>query len=236
MIASQTAVACRGVRSPLLAARPFSHKRQNVVVRFKDNDRPNSAKSDVEQLERELQLTADSNDPRAPKLSPEQFDELRFREDGSKRYYPSSNISPDTAEMRADMGQAADYWQWQAFDGPAPETINGRAAMVAVALGLFLEWSTGLGLLEQVQDHPITVFAVFVIIALASYAPMARGYTRKEPYANKNLGFSWSPQAENWNGRLAMLGFTGMLFTEWITGMNTLQAWGLQSILHHMNM
>jgi hypothetical protein len=28
-----------------------------------------------------------------------------------------------------------------------------------------------------------------------------RGYTRKEPYANKFLGISWSPMAENWNGR-----------------------------------
>jgi hypothetical protein len=27
-----------------------------------------------------------------------------------------------------------------------------------------------------------------------------------------------------------MLGFAGMVLTEWITGVNTLQAWGLQSI------
>lgn len=46
--------------------------------------------------------------------------------------------------------------------------------VAAVVLGLFLEWTTGLGLLDQVKDHPITVFASFVIIALASYAPLAR--------------------------------------------------------------
>eukprot|EP00882_Tetradesmus_deserticola_P029322 GHRQ01032835.1.p2 GENE.GHRQ01032835.1~~GHRQ01032835.1.p2 ORF type:complete len:101 (-),score=46.14 GHRQ01032835.1:507-809(-) len=57
-----------------------------------------------------------------------------------------------------------------------------------------------------------------------------RGYTRKEPFANHNFGFNWTPKAENWNGRIAMMGFTGMLFTEWISGVNTLQAWGLQSI------
>ena len=35
----------------------------------------------------------------------------------------------------------------------------------------------------------------------ACVGPPCRGYTRKEPYANKFLGISWSPQAENWNGR-----------------------------------
>jgi hypothetical protein len=30
--------------------------------------------------------------------------------------------------------------------------------------------------------------------------------------------------------RLAMLGFTGMILTEAISGVNTLQAWGLQSL------
>jgi hypothetical protein len=41
-------------------------------------------------------------------------------------------------------------------------------------LGLVLEATTGQGLLEQTKDHPITVFAVFVIISLASYVPIVR--------------------------------------------------------------
>lgn len=44
----------------------------------------------------------------------------------------------------------------------------------AVVLGLFLEARTGQGLLEQTKDHPLSVFAVFVVIALASYIPLAR--------------------------------------------------------------
>lgn len=56
--------------------------------------------------------------------------QLRYKEPGQKIYWPNSKISPDTAEMRADMGNAADFWQMQVFDGPGPETINSRLAMV----------------------------------------------------------------------------------------------------------
>jgi hypothetical protein len=59
---------------------------------------------------------------------------------------------------------------------------------------------------------------------------LCRGYTHKQPYANHLLGFNWTPHAENWNGRVAMLGFAGMVLMEWITGVNTLQAWGLQGV------
>jgi hypothetical protein len=37
------------------------------------------------------------------------------------------NFTPRTAEMRADLGSAAtDLSQYQTFDGPIPETVNGR--------------------------------------------------------------------------------------------------------------
>jgi hypothetical protein len=39
--------------------------------------------------------------------------QLRFKEPGMKQYWPSSTISPDSAEARADMGKAADFWQMQ---------------------------------------------------------------------------------------------------------------------------
>ena len=44
-------------------------------------------------------------------------------------YREAGNISPRMAEMRADLGTAAtDLSQYQAFDGPIPETVNGRYA------------------------------------------------------------------------------------------------------------
>jgi len=42
--------------------------------------------------------------------------------------YPHANavnVSPEIAERRADLGSSASLGQIQAFDGPAPETING---------------------------------------------------------------------------------------------------------------
>lgn len=47
------------------------------------------------------------------------------------------NISPRMAEMRADLGSTAtDLSQFQAFDGPIPETVNGRLAMLGVVAGV----------------------------------------------------------------------------------------------------
>ena len=43
---------------------------------------------------------------------------------------------------------------------------------------------------------------------------MCRGFTRKEPFAN---GF-WSTKAENWNGRVAMVGFALLIVVEALTG------------------
>jgi hypothetical protein len=79
------------------------------------------------------------------------------------------------AEMRADLGNAAtDLSQLQAFDGPGPETINGRLAMLGVVIALIGEATTGMGLLEQTGDHPLLVLLSFLVITFASYAPIVQ--------------------------------------------------------------
>jgi len=134
----------------------------------------------------------------------------------------AGNISPQNAEKRADMGSNfSDPAAVQAFDGPAPETINGRLAMLGVATALFFEFTTGLGIREQVANNPLPTLVTFVLISLASYVPIMRGYTRKEEFATG----IWTPKAENWNGRLAMLGFTAIIFTEALAGKSTLAFW-----------
>lgn len=235
---SQTALPARVARGPSssrLSAATFPHTRstqkRTVIVRFKESDHEN-VDALKQELEQQLQQDAQAQDlkqqplqplfaPSEPKLSPQQYKEVITKEPG--------NISPRLAEMRADMGTAVnDISIMQTFDGPAPETINGRLAMLGVVAGLAGEWSTGMGLAQQTADHPVVVFASYVILAVATYTPLIKGYTRKEPFANTILDLNWSPKAENWNGRLAMLGFTGMILVEALSGLNTLQAWGLQ--------
>lgn len=62
----------------------------------------------------------------------------------------------------------------QAFDGPAPETINGRLAMLGVATCLGAEFATNVGIQEQIQKAPLSILGTFVLISLASYVPILR--------------------------------------------------------------
>jgi hypothetical protein len=218
--ATATGITCRGLRTalpsrPAAAAAP---SKRSIAVRYREEDRqPFDLENIEEQLEQVRSRPAGS--PTQTKLSQQQLEEVYRKEPG--------NVSPRMAEIRADLGTAAtDINQLQTFDGPAPETINGRLAMLGVATGLLFEITTGQGLLQQTADHPIFVFASFVLISIATYIPLIKGYTRKEAFATS----LWSPKAENWNGRLAMMGFTGMILTEAISGVNTLQAWGLQAV------
>jgi hypothetical protein len=66
--------------------------------------------------------------------------------------------------------------------------------MLAVPLCLWCEAQYGQDIVAQTKDHPYAILAVFVIISLASYVPIVRGYTRKEPFANSFAGLNWTPQ------------------------------------------
>lgn len=45
---------------------------------------------------------------------------------------------------------------------------------------------------------------------------------------NRNqLKFGFTPAAENWNGRLAMIGFVAALIIEIVSGQGVLHFWGL---------
>lgn len=69
---------------------------------------------------------------------------------------------------------ATDLHTMQAFDGPVPETLNGRLCMLSIPLALFEEWQTGNGMWEQVFAHPERIIAITLLIALATYAPIFR--------------------------------------------------------------
>jgi len=135
----------------------------------------------------------------------------------------AGNISNENAERRANAGPDQSFTSIQAFDGVAPETINGRLAMIGVTSALAAEFTTGIGIKEQVATAPLSIAATFLLFSFASYIPIVRGFTRKEPFAN---GF-WSTKAENWNGRVAMVGFALLIVVEALTGKITPEIYGL---------
>ncbi|HEY9711752.1 MAG TPA: chlorophyll a/b-binding protein [Oculatellaceae cyanobacterium] len=53
-------------------------------------------------------------------------------------------------------------------------------------------------------------------------AKVMQGENRNDP-----TKFGFTPQAENWNGRLAMIGFIAALITEYVSGQGVLHFWGL---------
>jgi len=83
----------------------------------------------------------------------------------------------------------------------ASQTVGhlGTQAMIGVTSCLAAEFARGIGLKEQVGEAPASILAVFVLISLASYVPIFRGYTRKEDFSNG----PFTPKSENWNGRCA---------------------------------
>ncbi len=56
--------------------------------------------------------------------------------------------------------------------------------MLGVVTGLAAEFGSGMGIKQQIAAEPLGVIATFVIFAYATYIPIMRGYTRKEPFEN----------------------------------------------------
>jgi hypothetical protein len=62
----------------------------------------------------------------------------------------------------------------QAFDGPIPETLNGRLCMLAVPIALWDEFTTGQSILESASANPARVAGIFIAITIATCVPVIR--------------------------------------------------------------
>jgi hypothetical protein len=84
------------------------------------------------------------------------------------------------------------------FDGPAPEVINGRSAMLGFTAAVCGELYYQESVLNLLQDTPRSVILVFTLIMVGSLFPMGLGIHPQE----KAHGI-FTAENELWGGRLA---------------------------------
>jgi hypothetical protein len=98
-------------------------------------------------------------------------------------------------------------FQALSFSGPGPELVNARLAMVGLLAAVGAEAETGRGALQLLAAPPGAALALAALVAYASLAPILKG-VRHEAFG------PFSPRAEYWNGRAAMVGWLALLGLE----------------------
>lgn len=97
-----------------------------------------------------------------------------------------------------------------AFSGPAPELINGRAAMLAFVAAAAAELSTGSSVASQFESATVPVVLAVALVTVASLIPL---FSAKEGNEPKAAG-PFTSDAETTNGRAAMIGITAVIVLE----------------------
>jgi len=126
-----------------------------------------------------------------------------------------------TASKGSPIDESGKAGEAMSPGGLVPEVTNGRAAMLGMLLAFIKELTTGQPVAEQLKAQPVPIAATFVIIIIASVIPVIRG----ADLDRKGAG-PFTPRAEIWNGRLAMMAFATLLIVEgWKAGPG-LVPWG----------
>lgn len=95
-----------------------------------------------------------------------------------------------------------------------PELINGRAAMLGMLAAFGAEVATREPLFVQIQKAPLAIAATFALIIVATLIPIFRNVDPKTTGAGP-----FTPKAEIYNGRLAMVAFAFLVLVEtWKAG------------------
>ena len=94
-----------------------------------------------------------------------------------------------------------------AFTGPGPELVNARLARLGLLFAARAEAETGRGAAALLLSPPAWALGVAALFALATLAPILKG-VRHEAFG------PFTPRAEYWNGRAAMVGWASLLALE----------------------
>ena len=138
-------------------------------------------------------------------------------------FQASSVPNPVTAGATEAPAEGEGFFGVMGFGGPAPEGINGRAAMLGVLAAIGGELTTGKTVVGQLlAGGAAPMGAIFVAVALASFAPMVTGSSAAAAFNKEKEAKALGPftaQAEMLNGRAAMMGFAALLALEATSGM-----------------
>ena len=138
-------------------------------------------------------------------------------------FQASSVPNPVTAGATEAPAEGEGFFGVMGFGGPAPEVINGRAAMLGVLAAIGGELTTGKTVVGQLlAGGAAPMGAIFVAVALASFAPMVTGSSAAAAFNKEKEAKALGPftaQAEMLNGRAAMMGFAALLALEATSGM-----------------
>ncbi|KAK9785437.1 hypothetical protein WJX73_010148 [Symbiochloris irregularis] len=127
----------------------------------------------------------------------------------SKFTQDTSGLTEDNTKINKKDGDKPSFEEAMSFSGPVPERANSRLAMLAFMAAAGAEIATGSPVAAQLKKSPWLIAGSFVLFMVASVIPILRG----EDPNKKGVG-PFTPQAELWNGRLAMMGFIALLLTE----------------------
>lgn len=119
-------------------------------------------------------------------------------------------IQTDGAAEKKVLGTEVAFPDIMRFNGAGPEVINSRLAMIGCVTAIAAELATHTTVAQQVSSAPILVAGVGILFTVASLITMVKGVPRKGNGV-------FSSDAEILNGRVAMIGFAGILLTEVIT-------------------
>eukprot|EP00210_Caulerpa_lentillifera_P001201 g1157.t1 len=187
----------KGLPNLLIRGRPLALKKRKRTLNKKGK-----RVSKIKATEDNAEERSASNQSPSTRLGPQ------IRVNGS----PASSVSPFERPLKS-KSLPQKLYEAVKFNGPAPELINGRCAMVGFPTMVFCEHAKNQTFMTLLDQHKILFAIVILIASVASLVPIV-----KEVKA-EGFGFM-TPKAEMFNGRAAMIGILAVIIFEAKIGTN----------------